>query len=87
MATEKGHTEMIQYLLKKGANINEKDFDGRTALIYAAEDGQLEIVKCLIENGANIEERDKDNRCQFHQCFTYNFYARRSQKRKNTVKS
>jgi len=33
----------------------------------------------------NVDEID--TKCQFHQCFKYSFYVRRSQKRKNTVKS
>ena len=51
--------QFILYLLKKGANINQKDtHNGQTALIYKCIYKNLEIVKLLIKNGANINEKD-----------------------------
>ena len=46
---------VVKYLIKKGANINVKDNNGRILLFTAFYRGNLEIVKYLIENGADID--------------------------------
>ena len=54
-------SEMIEFLLDKGANINFKNNDGTTPLILAfREDKPLKIIKLLLERGANIDEKDED---------------------------
>jgi len=57
-ASIKGDSLAIQKLIDAGANINEPDSSGYTALFYAVEYGQLEVVKSLISKGANIESKD-----------------------------
>jgi len=47
--------ELIKELLDKGANINNRDKDGMTALHNAAIEGHIEIVKYLLKRGANLE--------------------------------
>lgn len=37
----------------EGININDYDYDGRTALSLAASEGNLECVKYLIAHGAD----------------------------------
>lgn len=54
-----GHKEIIEALLKLGANINSKDINGHTALTWAIFQGRIETVKVLIENRANLNIRDK----------------------------
>ena len=46
----------ILKLLKKGAEVNWADEDGRTILMHAilAENASFEIVELLIKNGANV---------------------------------
>ncbi|MCL6590462.1 MAG: ankyrin repeat domain-containing protein [Firmicutes bacterium] len=56
---------MVKYLIEKGANINEKNNAGQTALMYAAEDGHLEIVKFLMEKGADLDAKDVNNETAF----------------------
>ncbi len=51
--------ENIKELLKKGADVNVKDEDGRTALMKAANLGKLDVVKCLAELGADWEAKDE----------------------------
>jgi len=53
--------EYLSYLLKKGANINQKNNNGQSALIYATKKRCLEMVKILLEKGANINEKDNIN--------------------------
>ncbi|KAM3510890.1 hypothetical protein MY11210_005493 [Beauveria gryllotalpidicola] len=53
---------IVKMLLEKGANIDAKDNDGRTALSYVAEKGHEAIVKLLLEKGANIDAKDNDGR-------------------------
>jgi len=57
-ASKEGDSLAVQKLIDAGANINEPDSSGYTALFYAIEYGQLEVVKRLISKGANIEAKD-----------------------------
>jgi len=56
-AIEKGYIYAIRKLLKDGVNINSKDKDGKTGLMYA---NKAEIVQELIQRKANINEKDKN---------------------------
>lgn len=55
-AASKGETEMVEMLLKKGANIEAKTMrEGESALFLAVREGHEETVTLLINNGANID--------------------------------
>ena len=43
-----GHTEVVEQLLAKGADVNAKRNDGVTALIMASQQGHTEVVKQLL---------------------------------------
>uniref|UniRef100_A0A8C8GNR8 KAP NTPase domain-containing protein n=1 Tax=Oncorhynchus tshawytscha TaxID=74940 RepID=A0A8C8GNR8_ONCTS len=58
MASEQGSLEMVQELLRRGANVNLDDVDCWTALISAAKEGHVEVVKELLANNASLEHRD-----------------------------
>ncbi|XP_068435979.1 kinase D-interacting substrate of 220 kDa B isoform X1 [Clinocottus analis] len=58
VAAEQGNLEILQELIKRGANVNLDDVDCWTALISAAKEGHIEVVKELLENNANLEHRD-----------------------------
>ncbi|CAL8296033.1 unnamed protein product [Arctogadus glacialis] len=58
VAAEQGSLEIVQELIRRGANVNLDDVDCWTALISAAREGHLEVVKELLENNANLEHRD-----------------------------
>jgi ankyrin repeat protein len=45
-------------LIDKGARLDEKDSDGKTALISAIEKDQKDIALALIDKGANLDEKD-----------------------------
>ncbi|KAM7368427.1 hypothetical protein PAMP_014649 [Pampus punctatissimus] len=58
LAAEQGSLEIIQELIRRGANVNLDDVDCWSALISAAKEGHVEVVKELLENSAYIEHRD-----------------------------
>jgi ankyrin repeat protein len=51
-AAEKGHTEVIQSLLAKGADPYATDNGGKTALKIAEEQGHQDAIKLLKDPGA-----------------------------------
>jgi cytohesin len=53
-----GLSDIGEFLLSHGANINAKDDSGNTPLMIAAEWGKVWIVKALIERGANVNLTD-----------------------------
>ena len=60
-AAEKGHINVLVYLLRNGVSINARDEEGDTALMEATEEGYFDIVKYLVENRANVNAKDKEN--------------------------
>ncbi|XP_060938325.1 kinase D-interacting substrate of 220 kDa B [Limanda limanda] len=58
VSAEQGNLEILQELIKRGANVNLDDVDCWTALISAAKEGHIEVVRELLENNANLEHRD-----------------------------
>ena len=60
MAAKYNSKEMAELLISHGANINEKDEKGRTALHIAARKNRKEMAELLISHGANVNEKGKD---------------------------
>lgn len=48
-----GHTAIVDYLLKRGAEIDATTQNGSTALFFAARFGHVEAVKLLLKNDAD----------------------------------
>jgi ankyrin repeat protein len=59
-AALKGNTRRVIELLEAGANPNERDVDGRTALMEAAFGGHAGPSRALLKAGANPDARDSD---------------------------
>jgi ankyrin repeat protein len=57
-AAGRGHREVVELLLKNGANVNAKAADGWTALVRAADRGHRKVVEVLLKNGADVNAKD-----------------------------
>jgi hypothetical protein len=55
LATENGLIDDVEYLLKKGYDLNSKNAKGETPLIIAIRNSYTDIAKLLLENGARID--------------------------------
>jgi ankyrin repeat protein len=59
VAAELGLIKSCKALLSKGALIDSSDYDGWTALMYAANKGSNDLLSLLIASEANIQIKDK----------------------------
>ena len=57
-----GDDFLMQRMLKKNRNVNEKNRSGRTALHYAAELGKKKLVDLLLKNGAKKKVTDNNGK-------------------------
>lgn len=55
-----GQTEVVQFLIDNGVEVNIKSGDGATPLHSAAFLGRVDVAKLLLENGADIKARNND---------------------------
>jgi len=58
-ASMRGYLDTVQGLLKEGVDINARDDNGVSSLMYAAYYGKSVIVKYLLENGADVNIAQK----------------------------
>lgn len=61
-ARQKGSVPMLKYLLGKGIDINSRDVDGKTALMWAALTRNSRAMNFLILKGADVAAVDFDGR-------------------------
>ena len=54
-AVERGHLNIVNFLIKFGASVNQTTSYNATALYSACYTGRLEIARFLVEQGADIE--------------------------------
>lgn len=57
LASQSGHTDLVELLLKKGFPIDASDVYGNTALIRACENHNYETALTLIHSGANVNAK------------------------------
>ena len=57
-AASKGHTNGAAMLIEHGVDVNLKDNDGMTALMWAAREGHIDTVAMLIDKGADVNAKD-----------------------------
>ena len=56
IAVQNGHRDIVQALIRAGANINQPMNNGATALILAAQFGYLDIALLLLKAGAMVDQ-------------------------------
>ena len=59
IAAEEGYKEVVEALLRAGANVNTSDTDGKSPLWWAACKGHTEVMEVLLTHGADMETCDK----------------------------
>ena len=60
LAAQNGHLEIVEDLLEVGVDVDQKDFEGPTALMQASLCGRLDVVTLLLEKKANVNQADTD---------------------------
>lgn len=50
-----GDSSVITRILAEGADVNQRDRYGQTALMLAAQHGRAEVVRLLLEHGADLD--------------------------------
>jgi ankyrin repeat protein len=64
-AARLGNTRIIEALLFEGIDVNVKDKDGWTALMWAAYKCHYDIVDLLLKNGADINMKNENGKTAF----------------------
>lgn len=59
-ASQRGHIEVVESLVNRGADIEATDNNKGTALMHASHWGHSKVVKYLVSKGANIEAKDEN---------------------------
>jgi ankyrin repeat protein len=65
-AAAKAKVEVIEAILARGAEINAKGEDGRSALMEAAWSGRTDVVRFLLAHGADAKQADSGGQDALH---------------------
>jgi uncharacterized protein len=60
LAVEKGHAQLVELLLARGAAVQVQGTLGWTALMRASSEGHTDVVKVLVKRGADITYKAPD---------------------------
>jgi ankyrin repeat protein len=58
-AAYNGNTNIVALLIKRGASLEARTSDGKTALMMATIEGHKGVVACLIDAGADVNAKTK----------------------------
>ncbi|KAL4820606.1 ankyrin repeat-containing domain protein [Aspergillus spinulosporus] len=59
LAAERGHLDIVSFLLERGAQTDHTDSEGRTALFWASKGGHVSVVRVLAAQGADLDKADE----------------------------
>ena len=59
-AVLQGKTRWMKNMIESGWNVNRKDKDGHTPLMWASAIGNTEIIQILVKANANVNEKNKN---------------------------
>lgn len=74
-AARNGYEETVTLLVEKGADLNERDFEGWTPLMFAVTSGQRETVELLLEKGADTGRKENFGKTAAALAGIYNHHA------------
>ena len=74
------HPDEIQHLLALGADIDIRNYKGKTGLHYAAKAGFLNVIHLLIENGADLDAPDNDGETPLFEAIRSTIKSREKQR-------
>ena len=60
IASQRGITEVIDALLKRGASVDSQDEHGTSSLMVASKCGHYKVVKILLEHKANVNLKNNN---------------------------
>ena len=60
-AAQKGDISTVKALLAKGADVNAKNNNGGTVLMYASNEDHIEVVRELLAKGADVNAKNNKN--------------------------
>ncbi|KAI3323776.1 ankyrin repeat-containing domain protein [Xylariaceae sp. AK1471] len=66
IAAQNGHERILRALIGRDVDCNEKDSDGRTALVHAVVQDHEAIALVLLGHGARVDETDRQQRSPLH---------------------
>ena len=66
IAAQEGHTDIVQYLICKGAPVNAQGLYGATSLMQSCWHKQADTVRILLDNGADPNIQGQDNNTALH---------------------
>jgi ankyrin repeat protein len=58
-ASRTGDANTVVMLARQGANLNQSDYDGRTAMHLAVKEGNHKVVEVLLQKDADMNARDR----------------------------
>ncbi|XP_056422080.1 ankyrin repeat domain-containing protein 6 isoform X3 [Hyla sarda] len=73
LASNKGHLNVVQILLKAGCELDIQDDGQQTALHRAAVVGNSDILAILIQEGCALDRQDKDGNTALHEAAWHGF--------------